>query len=159
LPNSQALVLIASPPLTNPIDQSVFNPHPAAGLFFKEDLTESDIDVIVSSLVYPGEDMAAELKDELRRADPLSRKYIYQAIATGNMKNEVAVAEKAIIPIALIQGTSDQLINSDYYARLNIPKLWKGQVQYIEKAGHTPQLEQPQAINNLLYNLIKDIRY
>jgi pimeloyl-ACP methyl ester carboxylesterase len=153
------MVLIAAPPLSNPIDPSVFNPHPAAGLLFKQNLTERDIDEYASALVHPGASLGAEFKEDLRRADPLTRKYIYQAISSGNMKDEVRIAENCAFPLALIQGESDQLINSEYYSNLKIPKLWKGRVHYIEQAGHSPQFEQPEAINKLLTELIEDIHY
>jgi pimeloyl-ACP methyl ester carboxylesterase len=157
LPKPQALVLIGAPPLYNPIDLSVFNPHPAANLFFKETLNESETEMIASAIFKPNFTPPASFIEDIKRSDPLTRKYIYQAISTGNMINEVEVAAHSEVPLMFIQGAEDQLINTEYFSKLTIPKLWKDKIHFIQDAGHTPQYENAEEFNRLLLELLTEV--
>jgi len=41
---------------------------------------------------------------------------------------------------------------------LNIPGLWKNQVQIIPGSGHFPQLENPEVFNNILLNFLYELK-
>jgi pimeloyl-ACP methyl ester carboxylesterase len=54
------------------------------------------------------------------------------------------------VPLAILHGGQEQLINGVYIASLAMPTLWRGAVQTIPSAGHAPQWETPQAFDALL---------
>jgi pimeloyl-ACP methyl ester carboxylesterase len=53
-------------------------------------------------------------------------------------------------PLAVLHGAEEQLVNGAYFADLAMPTLWRGAVQTIAAAGHTPQWERPAAFDALL---------
>ena len=61
------------------------------------------------------------------------------------------------MPLAVLQGEGEQLINLDYLRQLKIPTLWRGAVQIIPGAGHAPQQETPEAFAALLDQFIADL--
>jgi pimeloyl-ACP methyl ester carboxylesterase len=40
-----------------------------------------------------------------------------------------------------------------------MPNLWRGEIQVITGAGHTPQWEQPESFNRLLREFIEDCNH
>ncbi len=54
------------------------------------------------------------------------------------------------IPLAVVHGAEEQLVNGNYFNTLTMPSLWRGGVQVIPGAGHAPHWEQPEAFNALL---------
>ena len=50
----------------------------------------------------------------------------------------------------MLQGAEEQLVNAAYIAALKMPTLWRGAVQVIPGAGHTPHWEAPEAFDALL---------
>ena len=55
-----------------------------------------------------------------------------------------------------ITGAAEQLVNVRYFASIAIPTLWRGAVQIIPGAGHTPQWETPEAFDALLAAFIEE---
>ena len=72
------------------------------------------------------------------------------SIAPGGYRDEVAVVRDLKAPLAVLHGGEEQLINGTYFASLAMPTLWRGAVQTIRGAGHTPQWETPDAFDVLL---------
>ena len=65
-------------------------------------------------------------------------------------QDEAALVRDLKIPLAIVQGAEEQIVDLDYLRRLTAPTLWRGEVQVIEGSGHTPQWEQPEAFEKLL---------
>ena len=60
------------------------------------------------------------------------------------------------VPLAVLHGADEQLVNGRYLASLAMPSLWRGAVQVMPGAGHTPQWETPQAFDALLAAFIEE---
>ena len=60
------------------------------------------------------------------------------------------------VPLAVLHGADEQLVNGRYFASLRMPTLWGGVVQTIAGAGHTPQWEAPEAFDALLEAFIEE---
>jgi pimeloyl-ACP methyl ester carboxylesterase len=57
---------------------------------------------------------------------------------------------------AVLHGPEDQLVNGGYFASVPMPTLWRGAVQTIAGAGHTPQWETPAAFDALVAAFIEE---
>jgi len=64
--------------------------------------------------------------------------------------DEVEIVRALKIPLAIVQGSEEQIVDLGYLQRLAAPTLWRGQVQVIEGAGHATQWEQPEAFDKIL---------
>ena len=56
-----------------------------------------------------------------------------------------------------LHGDGEILINLDYINTLEMPSLWRGEVQMIADAGHYSQWETPEAFNAVLIEFIDDV--
>ena len=61
--------------------------------------------------------------------------------ANGGYRDEIAVVRDLKVPLAVLHGADEQFVNGHYFASLAMPTLWRGAVQTIPAAGHTPQWE------------------
>jgi pimeloyl-ACP methyl ester carboxylesterase len=69
---------------------------------------------------------------------------------------EVSIVADLKSPLAVLHGAEEQLINGTYFDSLKMPTLWRGSIQTIADAGHTPHWEQPQAFNALLEAFVEE---
>jgi pimeloyl-ACP methyl ester carboxylesterase len=56
-----------------------------------------------------------------------------------------------------VHGAGEQLVSHGYLRKLNIPALWRGQVQVIPDAGHALHQEAPQRFTALLTDFTSDL--
>jgi pimeloyl-ACP methyl ester carboxylesterase len=60
------------------------------------------------------------------------------------------------VPLAVLHGGEEQLVNGRYFGSVAMPTLWRGAVQMIPDAGHTPQWETPQIFDALIEAFVKE---
>ena len=90
-------------------------------------------------------------KADFRKTDGAARGYLGASAQQGLFQDEVAlVGTELTIPLAVVHGAEEQIVDLDYLRRLTAPTLWRQAVQVIDKSGHTPQWEQPEAFAKLL---------
>ncbi len=87
---------------------------------------------------------------DFRKTDGAARGYLGASAQAGLFQDEVAIVRDLGIPLAIVHGAGEQIVDLDYLRRLSAPTLWRGEVQVIEHAGHTPQWEQAEAFDKLL---------
>ena len=73
------------------------------------------------------------------------------------VRDEVAVVRDLDVPLAMLHGADEQLVNDRYLASLRMPTLWRGAVQTIPGAGHAPQSETPEAFDALIEAFIAEM--
>ena len=84
------------------------------------------------------------------RTDGRARAQLAASIAPNGYRDEVELVAQLKQPLAVLHGTEEQLVNGAYLDTLKMPTLWRGAVQSIADAGHTPQWEQPQRFDALI---------
>jgi pimeloyl-ACP methyl ester carboxylesterase len=158
LPAAAGLALFGTPPIAFPPAMAeAFLPHPAMESAFKAELTEEEMDAFVAAFFAPSQtDIPDTFKTDMRRTDGQARQVMGGSIAPGGYKDEVEVVANLSLPLAILHGEQEQLINGSYIDGLTMPTLWRGAVQRIPKAGHAPQWEQPAQFNALLEAFIKE---
>jgi len=68
----------------------------------------------------------------------------------------VASVRDLKIPLAVLHRAEDGLVNAEYFASVPMPTLWRGAVQRLPGAGHTPQWETPEAFDALVTTFVKE---
>ena len=152
LPGCKGVLIYGTPPLAFPPDMAAaFLPNPAMGAAFNPTLSDAEMQGFVEAFFAPGYGpIDTVFMDDIRRADGQARAAIAAGIRPGGYKDEVAVVGAMGVPLAVLQGEHEQLINRSYFDTLSMPTLWRGAVQVVPDAGHAPHWETPERFNDLL---------
>ncbi|MHA2280667.1 MAG: alpha/beta fold hydrolase [Promethearchaeota archaeon] len=115
-----------------------------------------DMRLIPSLIVREGFEIPQFFIDDINNTDPNARKFLVRNTAKNNLKNEIEIVSNLKIPLAIIHGAHDKLINLDYIKKLQIPSLWKSEILIIKDAGHSPQWETSDEFNSILEEFVKE---
>jgi pimeloyl-ACP methyl ester carboxylesterase len=163
LPRAKGLLIFGTPPVRIPpaMDRA-FLPNPAMGAAFSADITPEQAEAFVAAQFAPGfTDIPGFFLEDVLRTDGRARAGVAASVEPGAARDEVEVVAALKIPLAILHGEHDQLINGDYFASLTAPTLWRDGVQTIAQAGHTPQWETPAAFDAAVTAFARDcgLRY
>lgn len=156
LPKARGLVIFGTPPLENPPRlERMFLPHPAGQCLFKGNLEPADLEAWFASCFSAQID--SEAKDRfiqtIRMTDPLSRIGLGSSLVAGEYSDEAKILAETEVPVCVIHGEQDQLINGAAFEGLNIPTLWMNRVHRID-AGHYPHIEKADEFNRILQRFV-----
>lgn len=140
-PEIKGIVIFGTPPLGIP---------PAINEAFL------DMRLMPSLLVKEGVEIPQFFIDDFNSTDPNARKFLMRNTAKNNFKDEIDIVSDLKIPLAIIHGAHDKSINLDYIKKIQMPSLWKNEVQIIKDAGHSPQWETPDEFNSILEEFVKE---
>jgi len=140
-PEIKGIVIFGTPPLGIP---------PAINEAFL------DMRLMPSLLVKEGVEIPQFFIDDFNNTDPNARKFLMRNTAKNNFKDEIDIVSNFKIPLAIIHGAHDKSINLDYIKKIQMPSLWKNEVQIIKDAGHSPQWETPDEFNSILEEFVKE---
>jgi pimeloyl-ACP methyl ester carboxylesterase len=128
-----------------------FLPNPAMKFAFQEKFDDGEASAYVAAFFRPGfADVPAFFLDDILRTDGRARSGLAANAANGGYRDEVAVVRDLKVPLAVLHGADEQLVDGRYFASVLMPTLWRGAVQTIPGAGHTPQWETPEAFDALI---------
>lgn len=151
LPHAKGFMIFGTPPIAfPPAMDAAFLPHPAMASTFKPELSEEEIKAYAAASLRPGNEPSPSSLVDIARCDGRSRAALAASITPDGYRDEIAVVAGMTRPLAVLHGKEEQLINGAYFASLAMPTLWRGAVQTIADAGHSPHWEQPAAFNALL---------
>lgn len=143
-----SFVLFGAPPAKQPLNiGEAFQPNENLGLLFKPDLSEAEKELIIDLYLSTPVADRAEILQQFSSTDEAFRPHLGKNLA---LQDEAALMQQNSLPVAILEGVSEKLVTKGYIDSLGLPALWRGQVQYIPEAGHSPQWENPQAFNAVL---------
>jgi pimeloyl-ACP methyl ester carboxylesterase len=159
LPEAAGFAIFGTPPLPSPAAvPSAFLPNPAMGVGFTGEVGEEDAAAYAASFVAPGSPLPLHgFIADILATDPASREGIGAAIGSGSIADEAAIVAAMRRPLAVLHGREEQLVSLDYLRGLDIPTLWRGEVQVVDGAGHAPHEEAPEAFAALLMAFVDDL--
>ncbi|MCW3806276.1 alpha/beta fold hydrolase [Plebeiibacterium marinum] len=143
---------IAKPPRM----EDSFLPNPAVPLFFTKNLNDEQLVQLAKACLY-NKDWVQHIFNGMKKSSGIIRELTPAAISTGSYVDEVEQVAKLSIPICIVHGEKDEMVNADYYGTMDIPTLWGGEVFRISGSGHFPQLENAEEFNNLLARFFEDL--
>ena len=94
---------------------------------------------------------------DVLRTDGRARVGLAASLQQSGYRDEVEIVTNLSIPLAILHGKKEQLVNGTYFSKLTIPTLWQNKVQVIVDAGHVPHWEQPDIFNMLLEQFIMSL--
>lgn len=159
LPNAAGFAIFGTPPLSYPPDmEGGFLPNPNMAAAFAETLSQEEMAGFASACLAPNSplDLAPFVAD-IARTDGLARATMGASIGPGNYADEVEIVKNLKRPLAILQGEHEQLVNPSYFGTIEIPTLWRGAVQMIADAGHTPQVENASAFSEVIAAFVDDV--
>ena len=146
----KGLAINGTPPLASPPDMAAcFLPNPAAMLAFKPNLLEDEITRLAAAFCKPGSANISEIEENIKNTDPEFRRVVGTGLMSGKNTDELEILKQANVPLAIIHGESDALVNQYYLQQLEIKK-WQNKVHLIENAGHLPFFENAGEFNGIL---------
>ena len=160
LPKARGFMVFGTPPLGFPprMDDA-FLPNPAMALTFAPNFDRDQAATYVASFFRRGFPNIPEffIEDALR-TDGRARAQLPASLAPGRAYDEIVVAGSLKAPLAVLHGAEERLVNGAYFRSIPMPTLWRGTVQGVPGAGHSPQWETPQTFNALLEGFMRDTR-
>ncbi|PZM13213.1 alpha/beta hydrolase [Rhizobium tubonense] len=134
-----------------------FLPNPQFAYTGKEVLTKQEIDMVVELAL--GSDAVPDefWKTTVRRTDGRSRKLMIDAALSGKHLDQRALVENSAVPLAVINGADDPVINLDYIDSLKFRSLWARGAVRLENAGHGLHWQKHREFNSLLDSFLATI--
>jgi pimeloyl-ACP methyl ester carboxylesterase len=159
LEKARGFVIFGTPPLAfPPAMEEAFLPNPVVNVGFKAEVTEEDARAYAASFFAPGTPVPEEpFVTDILRTDGNARAGLAASIRPGGYQDEIEIVANLSKPLAVLHGEEEQLVNLAYIRKLNMPTLWRGEIQVIRAAGHAPQWEQPEVFNGLLDAFMADV--
>lgn len=156
LPDPTGFFIFGAPPLGNPPAMAdAFRPNPAMRFLMSAALTKDQATAVAELMLRPGAEPPSSFRESILNSDGQMRAQL--AASTAERKDGVEIVANLTVPLAIVHGAEDKLVNVDYIRDLKMPTLWRGEVQVIDGAGHAPHWEQPEQFNALLVDFIADI--
>jgi pimeloyl-ACP methyl ester carboxylesterase len=151
----RGLMITGTPPVgrNNMAQGFVASPH--SGAAGRQDLSEADIDAFVQAIF--GESVEPFLRDAVVRADGRSRKRIFEASRAGNGVDQRLTVETSSVPLAVVNGGADRLINLEYVDTVAYANLWEGRCHRLAGLGHAPFWEAPHIFTPVLERFLRDV--
>ena len=150
LPMAAGLMIFGTPPISKAPDgfsgfkglsATAFTPAPG----------DAEIEEWLKSVFAPGyAPIPSFIAADFRNTDGNARGYLGASVQGGRFADEVEIVRNLKIPLAIVQGGEEQIVDLGYLQRLPAPTLWRGQVQVIEGAGHATQWEKAEAFDKIV---------
>ena len=160
LTDAQGIAIFGTPPIADnpPNLENAFLPHPSLSFGFTAELSQENMLAYVTTFFRPGMVEIPELfLEDIALTNGRARANLGASITPGGYQNEIEIVGNMKIPLMIIHGEQEQLVNADYIAKLKMPTLWNGEIQFIANAGHAPHWETPKKFNSLLMDFITDV--
>jgi pimeloyl-ACP methyl ester carboxylesterase len=159
MPAVAGYVVFGTPPVgTAGQLAEAFLPNPVLNTGFTAAVSADEARAYAASATAAGSDLSLdEVVADVLRTDGEARAGLLTSIAAGRFADQVAIAGSLRQPLAILHGEGEQFVRLDYVRKLTIPTLWRGAVQVIPGAGHSPQQETPEAFTALLEQFIADL--
>lgn len=97
------------------------------------------------------------LVDAIRRADGRARCGVMADALAGGASDQRAVVAAMRVPLAVVDGAEDAVVDGHYADALSYGSLWEGRRHVVPRAGHAPFLAAPELFNAVLARFLRDL--
>jgi pimeloyl-ACP methyl ester carboxylesterase len=156
-PGMTAMMIAGTPPVSPTPEsiQSGFRPHPLMLLLGKDALSDEEITMMDEG--FYGASSTPALKSALRRTDPVARPALFANLFAGGVSDQKALVQNSEIPVAIVNGATDPIINTEYIEGLSYRNLWDEHCFALRGAGHAPFLTHPQVFNPIFERFVVEV--
>jgi pimeloyl-ACP methyl ester carboxylesterase len=144
-PGMQGLMICGAPPVGRTQMSQGFrsSPHQGVAGGFVEDIF--------------GESSPQFLHDAVARTDGRFRETLFDAARSGAGVDQRTTVESSLVPIAVVNGGADRIVNLDYFDTVAYANLWEGRCHRLSGLGHSPFWESPADFNPVLERFLNDV--
>ena len=154
-PGMRGLMISGAPPVSSNQMSQGFNTSPQRGVASKQELSKAEIDAFVENIF--GESAEAFLRDAVARTDGRFRKRLFEAARAGEGVDQRLTVESSCVPLAVVNGGADRIVNLDYFDIVAYANLWEGRCHRLSGLGHAPFWEAPRDFNPVLEQFLRDV--
>ena len=155
LPGMRGLMISGAPPVGRNQMSLGFSGSPHLGVAGKQELSDAEVDAFVEGIF--GESAEAFLRDAVVRADGCFRKKLFQAARAGKGVDQRLIVESSPVPLAVVNGGADRIVNLDYFDTVAYANLWEGCCHRLSGLGHAPFWESPKEFDLVLERFLNDV--
>jgi pimeloyl-ACP methyl ester carboxylesterase len=152
-PGMRGLMICGAPPVRHNQMSQGFNTSAHRSVAGQQELSEADIDAFVEGIF--GESAEPFLRDAVARSDGRFRKRLFEAARAGEGVDQRLIVENAPIPLAVVNGGADRLVNLDYFDTVAYANLWEGRCHRLSGLGHAPFWEAPEEFDPFLERFLR----
>lgn len=154
----KGFIIFGTPPIGIPPEmEKMFLPNPQTAHLFSKDISEADALTLGTEFVYNNPVLASQLKEMILNTDGNARLNLGASIGKGQFKNEKDFVSKTKLPICIIHGNKETLVNLDYMKELSAPALWNNKIHFLDNVAHVPQMEDSESFNSIVSNFYKSL--
>jgi len=154
-PGMRALMISGAPPVSRNQMSQGFHASPRQGVAGKQELSDEEIDAFVGAIF--GQSAEAFLRDAVARTDGRFRKTLFEAARAGAGVDQRQVVESSSVPLAVVNGGADRIVNLKYFDSVAYANLWEERCHRLTGLGHAPFWEAPGEFNLILERFLRDI--
>ena len=154
-PGMRGLMICGAPPVGRNQMSLGFKGSPQTGAASRQDISETEIETFVQKIF--GDSSEPCLREAVGRADGRFRKKLFEAARAGEGVDQRLIAENSLVPLAVVNGGADRLVNLDYFDTVTYANLWEGRCHRLSGLGHAPFWEAPDDFNPVLERFLRDV--
>lgn len=152
----RGLMIVGAPPVSRDNMAEGFTGHPHARAAGREQLSATEIDDFVATIM--GEWAEPFIRDAVARADGRFRKRLFEALRTEtDYVDQRVTVKNSAVPLAVVNGVDDPVVNLDYFDKLSYGNLWEGRCHRLPGLGHAPFWQGPDQFDALLERFLEDL--
>ncbi|MDX3925908.1 MAG: alpha/beta hydrolase [Shinella sp.] len=153
------MMIFGTPPIPPGVEgaQLGFLPNPEMAYTGNADLTDEQIEGVVAMALGPGAERDLFYTSAVRRTDGRARQYMVEAVLAGTQIDQREFVAKSNVPIAIVNGADDPVINLDYIDSLTYCNLWTHRPLRLAGAGHGPHWQQHPIFNEMLQSFLASL--
>lgn len=151
------LMITGAPPVGRSPEeiQAGFRPTPHIGLAGKPEFTAEDVEIFAVATC--GQPVDPVLRQAIVRTDGRARGMMFASLFAGQASDQRKLAENSPVPIAVVNGTDDPLVNLAYVNGLSYRNLWDNHCYVLRGAGHASFLQAPEAFNAIVTRFLGEM--
>lgn len=154
-PGMQGLMISGTPPVGFDNMAQGFKGSPHSGVAGRQDLSQADIDGFVQAIF--GDSAEPFLRDAVARADGRFRKRLFEGARAGEGGDQRVAVKNSLVPLAVVNGAADRLVNLDYIDSVAYGNLWEGRCHRLDGLGHAAFWEGPLEFDLVLERFLRDV--
>ncbi|PWV51539.1 alpha/beta fold hydrolase [Chitinophaga sp. S165] len=153
-PGTLGLMITGTPPVSNGNIPQGFKGNQHTAVAGKEIITEAETDAFVGAIF--GDSAQPFLRNAVMRADGRFRKRVFEAAREGAGVDQRLIVETSQVPLAVVNGDADPVINLDYIDTIAYANLWENHCYRLPGLGHTPFWQAPDKFNPILERFLQE---
>ncbi len=123
---------------------------PESSIFFRDEFGRQEVvNFFNMHLITTDDNDILNYTNDFFAVRPLFRSSMIQKALSGNLSDEIMALQKYEIPILIVFGQLDKLININYLDEALLP-LWRNAILKLPDTGHFIQTDQPDVLNQLI---------